>query len=125
MELRPGEQVRIRLTNQLDQNTNLPFHGLHIPPTGQADDSFRQIPPGETAVYEFTLPMDHRSTLAWYHPHWHGQVEEQLFGGLTGLVVVRGEWEIVNPGIMDHPFHLHTNPFQVMSRNERPELHLA
>uniref|UniRef100_UPI0025E9BB57 multicopper oxidase domain-containing protein n=1 Tax=Oceanithermus sp. TaxID=2268145 RepID=UPI0025E9BB57 len=31
------------------------------------------------------------------------------------------EWEIVNAGVLDHPFHLHTNPFQVISRAGRPE----
>ncbi|NES85403.1 MAG: multicopper oxidase domain-containing protein [Moorea sp. SIO2B7] len=27
------------------------------------------------------------------------------------------DWEITNTGVMDHPFHLHTNPFQVINRN--------
>ena len=31
------------------------------------------------------------------------------------------EWEIRNTGVMDHPFHLHVNPFQVISRNGQPE----
>ena len=31
------------------------------------------------------------------------------------------EWEIRNTGVMDHPFHLHVNPFQVVSRNGQPE----
>ena len=31
------------------------------------------------------------------------------------------EWEILNTGIMDHPFHLHVHPFQIISRNGRPE----
>jgi FtsP/CotA-like multicopper oxidase with cupredoxin domain len=31
------------------------------------------------------------------------------------------EWEIVNAGVMDHPFHVHINPFQVVSRDGRPE----
>ncbi len=35
------------------------------------------------------------------------------------------EWELVNTGTMDHPFHLHTNPFQIVSRNDRPEPYLA
>ena len=35
------------------------------------------------------------------------------------------EWELVNLGVMDHPFHLHTNPFQVVSRNGRKEPFLA
>ncbi len=29
-------------------------------------------------------------------------------------------WEIVNRGDMDHPFHLHTYPFQVLARNGKP-----
>lgn len=30
-------------------------------------------------------------------------------------------WEVVNEGHMDHPFHLHTHPFQVLARNGHPE----
>lgn len=37
------------------------------------------------------------------------------------------DWEIVNidPDRMDHPFHLHINPFQVISRNGQPEPYRA
>jgi FtsP/CotA-like multicopper oxidase with cupredoxin domain len=37
------------------------------------------------------------------------------------------EWELANvdPDRMDHPFHLHINPFQVMSRNGQPEPYRA
>lgn len=31
------------------------------------------------------------------------------------------DWDLVNAGVMDHPFHVHVNPFQVISRNGRPE----
>lgn len=31
------------------------------------------------------------------------------------------DWLIVNDDVMDYPFHLHTNPFQVISRAGRPE----
>jgi FtsP/CotA-like multicopper oxidase with cupredoxin domain len=31
------------------------------------------------------------------------------------------DWLIVNDDVMDHPFHLHINPFQVISRNGVPE----
>ncbi|MBI1817616.1 MAG: multicopper oxidase family protein [Deltaproteobacteria bacterium] len=34
-------------------------------------------------------------------------------------------WEIENRGRMDHPFHLHTYPFQVLSRNGVPEPFVA
>lgn len=37
------------------------------------------------------------------------------------------EWEIANvdTDMMDHPFHLHAAPFQVVSRNGKPEPYLA
>jgi FtsP/CotA-like multicopper oxidase with cupredoxin domain len=35
------------------------------------------------------------------------------------------DWEIANTGVMDHPFHLHTNHFQVVSRNGVPEPYRA
>ncbi len=31
------------------------------------------------------------------------------------------EWVVSNTGVMDHPFHLHVNPFQIISRNGQPE----
>lgn len=39
----------------------------------------------------------------------------------TGKVDSLEVWEIENKADMDHPFHLHTFPFQVLSRNGRPE----
>lgn len=35
------------------------------------------------------------------------------------------DWEITNTGVMDHPFHIHGNAFQVISRNGQPEPDLA
>lgn len=91
LEARPGDTVRLRFTNNLNQPTNLHYHGLHVPPTGNADNVFLEIPPGESLTYEFTIPSNHPSGTFWYHPHLHGLVAEQLFGGLAGLFVVRGE----------------------------------
>ena len=35
------------------------------------------------------------------------------------------DWRIINKASMDHPFHLHTNRFQVVERNGQPEPFLA
>jgi FtsP/CotA-like multicopper oxidase with cupredoxin domain len=48
-------------------------------------------------------------------PYDHDRVDTRVRLGDTE------EWEIVNAGVMDHPFHVHINPFQVISRNGRPE----
>ncbi|HEY9601020.1 MAG TPA: multicopper oxidase family protein, partial [Allocoleopsis sp.] len=91
LEVKPGDTVRLHFTNNLSQPTNLHYHGLHVSPTGKADNIFLHVPPGERLTYEFTLPQNHRSGTFWYHPHHHGLVAEQVFGGLAGLLVVRGE----------------------------------
>jgi FtsP/CotA-like multicopper oxidase with cupredoxin domain len=91
IEIRPGDQVRLRFTNALSEPTNLHFHGLHIPPSGNADNVFLEIPPMENQVYEFTLPQDHRSGTYWYHPHIHHLIARQVWAGLVGLMIVRGE----------------------------------
>ncbi|WP_346289181.1 multicopper oxidase family protein [Sphaerothrix gracilis] len=86
----PGDTLRLHLHNQLPQPTNLHYHGLHISPSGNADNVFLHVPPGESLTYEFTLPPDHPAGLAWYHPHQHGLVAEQIFSGLAAPILIRG-----------------------------------
>ncbi len=95
LEAKPGDTVQIRFTNRLNQPTNLHYHGLHIPPTGTGDNVFLEIPPGESHTYEFQIPPNHPAGTFWYHPHYHGLVAEQLFGGLAGLFIVRGDLDEV------------------------------
>jgi FtsP/CotA-like multicopper oxidase with cupredoxin domain len=91
LEAQAGDTVQITFENQLPQTTNLHFHGLHIPPTGNADNPFLAVPPGESQHYEFVIPADHPGGLFWYHPHHHGVVAEQVSGGLVGAFMVRGQ----------------------------------
>ena len=93
LEAKPGDTVRVGFTNKLSQATNLHFHGLHIPPTGKADNIFVSVPPGETQLYEFTLPKNHPAGTFYYHPHVHELVAEQVFGGLGDIFLVRGAWD--------------------------------
>ena len=53
LEVQPGDTVRINFINNLSQPTNIHYHGLHIPITGNADNVFLHIPPGERFTYEF------------------------------------------------------------------------
>ena len=91
LEAKPGDKIRIHFTNNLTQPTNIHYHGLHIPVTGNADNVFLKIEPGTKLTYEFQIPSNHPSGTFWYHPHLHGLVAEQLFGGLAGLFILRGE----------------------------------
>ena len=44
IEARAGDTVRLRFKNELPEATNLHYHGLHVPPTGNADNSFDRSP---------------------------------------------------------------------------------
>jgi len=88
LRLRPGDRVRVRLRNGLDDPTNLHVHGLHVSPEGNSDNPFVMIEPGATFDYDYRLPPDHPPGLFWYHPHHHGLVADQIFGGLYGAIVI-------------------------------------
>jgi FtsP/CotA-like multicopper oxidase with cupredoxin domain len=84
----PGDRLRVTLVNQLDEPTNLHFHGFHVTPVGTGDNVFREVEPGKRFTYDFVLGDDEPPGLAWYHSHMHHMTEEQVFGGLSGMIVV-------------------------------------
>ena len=88
LRVAPGDVLRLTLANELDQTTNLHTHGLHVSPEGNGDNVFRMVEPGERATYEYVVPADHPTGTFWYHPHHHGTVADQVFGGLFGALVV-------------------------------------
>lgn len=62
--LNTGQKVRVRFTNEIDQETIVHWHGLHVPE--QADGHPRYvIDKGETYVYEFHVA--NRAGTYWFH----------------------------------------------------------
>lgn len=88
LRLRPGDTLRLELVNGLEQVTNLHMHGFHVSPAGNSDNVFLTVQPGSSQQYEYRLPDDHQPGVYWYHPHRHGTVADQVFGGLYGAVIV-------------------------------------
>ena len=88
LRLRAGDRLQIRLVNRLDAPTNLHVHGLYVSPEGRGDNVFVTVQPGDTFDYDYRLPEDHPPGVFWYHPHHHGTVADQVFGGLYGAIVV-------------------------------------
>jgi FtsP/CotA-like multicopper oxidase with cupredoxin domain len=41
---------------------------------------------------EITLPADHTRGTYWYHPHHHGSADVQVASGMTGAIVVEGDF---------------------------------
>ena len=84
----PGDRLRVQLVNRLDTVTNLHVHGLHVSPEHNGDNPFVAVEPGGTFDYDYQLAPDHPSGMFWYHPHHHGMVADQIFGGLYGAIIV-------------------------------------
>jgi FtsP/CotA-like multicopper oxidase with cupredoxin domain len=88
LRVAPGDLLRIRLTNHLGVPTNLHTHGLHVSPQGNGDNPFVSIAAGSVLDYSYRIPADHPTGTYWYHPHHHGYIADQLFGGLAGALLV-------------------------------------
>jgi FtsP/CotA-like multicopper oxidase with cupredoxin domain len=101
----PGDTLKIDLVNNLPAltgpmtmtrphmwtTTNLHTHGLHVSPSGNADNVFLEIAPGASQHYEISIPINHTGGMFWYHPHKHGAVCQQVRAGMAGALIVRGE----------------------------------
>jgi FtsP/CotA-like multicopper oxidase with cupredoxin domain len=109
LRMKPGETLRIRLTNDLPpnrdlmpmdishphqfNNTNFHFHGSHTSPSGIADNVMRSMVPGQAYDIEITLPTDHTRGTYWYHPHHHGSADVQITGGMAGALIAEGDFD--------------------------------
>jgi FtsP/CotA-like multicopper oxidase with cupredoxin domain len=90
LRVRPGDEMRIRLANALDEPTNLHTHGLAVSPRGTSDDIFLSVAPGQAQEYDIRLPASQSPGLYWYHPHSHGNSDEQVRNGMSGALIVDG-----------------------------------
>ncbi len=80
-----GERVRIRVDNRLAVPTTVHWHGMHLP--ARMDGGPHQlIEPG--GQWSPTWVIDQEPTTLWYHPHPHGETEEQVEMGLAGLFLL-------------------------------------
>ncbi|MBX9615203.1 MAG: copper resistance system multicopper oxidase [Caulobacteraceae bacterium] len=68
IRLREGQTARLSVTNTLDEDTSIHWHGLLLPfqMDGVPGVSFPGIKPRETFVYEFPI---RQSGTFWYHSH--------------------------------------------------------
>jgi FtsP/CotA-like multicopper oxidase with cupredoxin domain len=89
--------------------TNMHFHGMHVPQSGNADNPFLRVASGSTQQYAFQIPSDHPAGLYWYHPHVPGLVTNQLGRGAAGLISIENAFtdRIVAMGIRRRLMQLH------------------
>ena len=112
IRLREGQTARIHVTNTLDEDTSIHWHGLLLPfqMDGVPGISFPGIRPRETFTYEF--PVRQAGTY-WYHSHSNMQEAMGLFGALVidpagaepapydrEHVLVLADWSFLHPHVL-------------------------
>lgn len=109
LRMREGQNVRLSVTNTLDEDTSIHWHGLLLPfqMDGVPGISFPGIRPRETFVYEFPIKQ---SGTYWYHSHSGMQEAMGHFGPIVidpvGVdpvaydrehVLVLSDWSFLHP----------------------------
>jgi CopA family copper-resistance protein len=109
IRLREGQNVRLSVTNTLDEDTSIHWHGLLLPfhMDGVPGVSFPGIRPGETFHYEFPIIQ---SGTFWYHSHSNLQEAMGHYGPLIidpagpdpvawdrEHVIVLSDWSFLHP----------------------------
>lgn len=112
IRLREGQNVRIAVTNHLDEDSSIHWHGILLPfqMDGVPGISFPGIKPHQTFTYEF--PVKQAGTY-WYHSHSNMQEAMGLYGPLVidpahhdpvaydrEHVIVLSDWSFMHPHTM-------------------------
>lgn len=108
LRLKPGDTLKMKIINDLPPNreltpqdkatphqfntTNLHTHGLHVSPSGIADNVMRSMHPGRTYDVEIDIPANHVAGTNWYHPHAHGSANIQMASGMAGALIIEGDF---------------------------------
>jgi FtsP/CotA-like multicopper oxidase with cupredoxin domain len=109
VRLTEGQNVRLHVTNTLDEDTSIHWHGLLLPfqMDGVPGISFPGIRPRETFTYEFPV---RQSGTYWYHSHSGLQEQSGHYGPIVidpagadpvaydrEHVIVLSDWSFLHP----------------------------
>ncbi|WP_370308379.1 copper resistance system multicopper oxidase [Sphingobium abikonense] len=109
IRLREGQNVQLAVTNRLEEDTSIHWHGLIVPfqMDGVPGISFPGIRPGETFTYDFPI---RQSGTYWYHSHSGMQEAMGHYGPIVidpagpdpvqsdrEHVIVLSDWSPVHP----------------------------
>lgn len=107
-----GETVILRVTNNLDHDSSIHWHGIILPPDmdGVPGISYAGIKTGETFEYQFNVEQ---SGTYWYHSHSGYQEQTGMYGAIVidpidadpvlydrEYVVVLSDWSDEDPSVI-------------------------
>jgi FtsP/CotA-like multicopper oxidase with cupredoxin domain len=102
LDIDAGDVLSLDLVNNLSELTNLHTHGFHVSPRSPGDNVLLADYEGGHYQYRYELPANHPGGTYWYHAHWGMLTDVQVYGGLFGAIIIRGELDAL-PGIAGLP----------------------
>jgi blue copper oxidase len=90
IKVQTGANFSAELVNELDEETTIHWHGLHV---DWRMDGHPLLPVAPDATYCYAYPVENRGGTYWYHPHAHGTSARQTYLGLAGFFIVEDEEE--------------------------------
>ncbi|MEU6095183.1 multicopper oxidase family protein [Streptomyces sp. NPDC047079] len=123
LRVRPGDRIDLTMTNNIDEDTNLHTHGLHVSPRSPSDDIFIAIKYKKSYHYSYQLPRNHPIGTYWYHSHADMFSAPQVAGGESGVLIVDGLQQYLPAslrGITEHTIALKDFQVQGDSIKTRP-----
>ena len=85
IRLHRGDDVQMAVTNALEADTTVHWHGMLVP--AEMDGGPHQlIRPGDT--WRPMLAVRQPAATLLYHPHVHGKTGEQVYRGLAGVLLI-------------------------------------
>jgi len=114
-----GDKVKLVLTNNMNESTDIHFHGVRVPNAMDGVDPYTQMPvePGQSFTYEFTTL---EPAVGIYHSHHDAQT--QIPNGLFGAFYV-GEMPI--PQYMKDKGYTHIDKKVTMVLNDAGTIGLS
>ncbi|AIY05429.1 Multicopper oxidase [Planococcus sp. PAMC 21323] len=85
LKIEEGKKVDVKITNDLSEPTTFHWHGLEVASEIDGGPS-DEIQPGESRIV--TLEADQPAATLWYHPHVHEKTAEQVYRGLSGMLLI-------------------------------------
>lgn len=80
-----GDEVVINVTNGIEEDTSLHWHGMHLP-AAMDGGPHQMIKSGET--WSPTWKVDQPAASLWFHPHPHGATAEHVYRGAAGMFLI-------------------------------------
>lgn len=88
LKVKRGDDVRLKVTNQLAEPSTLHWHGLNLPAVMDGGPH-QVIAPGET--WEPAFNVRQSASTQWYHSHMYHRTGIQVYHGLASLFYVEDD----------------------------------